>query len=77
MFPSRFDYFDDVRMLTNRTVILPGEPEPTWLRQRAEYARLRDAKRAEARAARATIREQDRAAGQGLVRRFLTVIARS
>ena len=77
MFPSRFDSLDDVRLLTNRMVILPGEPEPRWLAQRAEFARIQKSEREVSRAALNGQRALDAEAERGLVRRVLTVFARS
>ena len=37
MFPIRVDSLEDLRGIARQPMILPGEPEPEWLRQRTAY----------------------------------------
>ncbi len=59
-----------VRYSRTHPVILPGDPEPAWLRRNAEHARIIREMKAERRAARGGLREN------GLINRLRLALSR-
>lgn len=56
MFPERFYRLEDVALMRGQRVVLPGEPEPEWLRRAAANRRALVQLRADRRANRTQAR---------------------
>jgi len=64
----------DLAALQNRPLILPGDPEPEWLRRNVEYARVLPALKADQRALKLGARAANR---RGLVARLRMALSRA
>ena len=58
----------------NRLIILPGDPEPAWLRRNVEYARVLKELKADQRALKLSARATNR---PGIVARLRMVLGRA
>jgi hypothetical protein len=65
-------HLEDLAALTGHKLILPGDPEPAWLRRNVEYARVLRELKAEPREPRPEAPQRT-----GIVARLRTVLSRA